>query len=699
MQNNKDDSTATGKIAREVLGYLNFSSGAPDPVFLANLNGLFGRAVRRPKWKSLGRLLQRELAVLRGRSGAFKQVEQAEAVIALVFDHALPAYRKHHRELLFHQTDEQLFQPFFIGRMCEAVLQQGGPWDQADRIVSAALGQLNDYLGHRPVAVLETQQKIEPYGHEWVRPIPLWVRGAGAAAGPYRRLVLKTLEILNGTDPALLRDALFDPEQLDELAFDPRAYDFDHPVNKRPNYLFGQWDMRALDSSGVCRRFVVQEVSLQAMLARVEARGRLLYDEVLFEAAAVLAGTILMGSGVSGNAPGAHDSETTLGVLVQHIAAYRDAFYQRLIDGLDGPHAQRLRAEAKRLHQPFGGARQQFNQHLARRRAEQLQHVHLARLFARMGYLEAATRQVRAVPVASARILCDIYCRLTTGHREIEGGRPEAAAALGDEIEELLHRGIECGAVVDPWNILGFQGNYSLFSAPEDSVPDHRVDELLDLMGEIFGLYVRIEKTAAAAGNTRLQTTVSNRIGRLAEWWDQFASTEVGSVQGISGSQLHRSADHVAAALRAWHEGGTAAGDIAFWRKHVEGFRSPKAYALVVEALLEQHDPVAAMALLIQWLGRAEHIPLIEEEYSFQDLASTGWKTCGKTATPRNSNAEHPNNAGSWRESFSTTWRPTPKSTGKLRDSNSTTNRTKTAPKPTKITTSSTSCSARPTKT
>ena len=65
----------------------------------------------------------------------------------------------------------------------------------------------------------------------------------------------------------------------------------------------------------------------------------------------------------------------------------------------------------------------------------------------------------------------------------------------------------------------------------------------------------------------------------------------------------------MAAALQAWHEAGTAAGDLAFWREHAEQFRSPKAYALVVDALLEQRDPVAAMALLVQWLSQAERDP------------------------------------------------------------------------------------------
>ena len=104
---------------------------------------------------------------------------------------------------MFHQTEESLFQPLFIGRVCEAVLQQGGPWDEAERIVRGAIGQLNDYLGHRPVAVLRTHQKIQPYGHQWVRPIPLFIAGVGVAVGRYHDVVARALEILQDIDPTL----------------------------------------------------------------------------------------------------------------------------------------------------------------------------------------------------------------------------------------------------------------------------------------------------------------------------------------------------------------------------------------------------------------------------------------------------------------------------------------------------------------
>ena len=613
-------------MVQEILGYLNFSAGAADPRFLQHLNRLFEQIDSQPDgteptWRRLGTLLRRELDVLHGGSPAFREVEQADNVLRLVFDEALPAYRRFHHDLLFHQTEEALFGPLLIGRMCEAVLRQGGPWDQNERITAGALAQINDSIGYRPVAVLRTEQKIQPYAHEWVRPIPLFIQGAGVAAGPYHDLVEKALSIIEATDPALRRAAYFDLALLDELAMDPRAYDFDHPVNKRPNYLFGQWDPNQIDNSGRYRRFVVQQEALNAMLSRLEDRGPLDRDEVLAEEAAVLAGTMLMGSGVSGDRPGAHDSTLNLATLVQHIASYRDAFYEQLLQRIQGAHGERLRAEAVALRQPFGGARQHFTQFLARRRAEQVQRVNLADLYARMGYTEAAAREVRLVPVPSARMQCDIRCRLKTAYRDIEQGKLALAASVLPEIEDLLRRAIECGAMVDPWNILGFGAQFSLFPAPENTVHDHRVDDLIDLIGDIFNLFVQIEKEAAAAGDLEVERAVSGRLDAFAQWWDKFATTEVGSVEGISGRETRESADHVAETLRAWHEAGTAAGDLAFWRGRAGQFHSPKAYALVIEALLEQHDPVAAMALLVQWLSQAEQIPLAEEDYDFHSMA------------------------------------------------------------------------------
>ena len=182
----------TLKLASDVLGYLNFSSGLPDPRFLGNFNGLFGlvagqREKAMPVWQSVATVLRTALGDLRGRSDAFRQTDQAEAVLALVFDRLPGAYRQFHRDLLFHQSDEALLEPFFLGRCFEAVLQQGGPWDQVDRIVAGALNHLNDYLGHRPVAVLRTQQKIQPYAARMGASHPAVDSRGGRGRGPLSR--------------------------------------------------------------------------------------------------------------------------------------------------------------------------------------------------------------------------------------------------------------------------------------------------------------------------------------------------------------------------------------------------------------------------------------------------------------------------------------------------------------------------------
>jgi hypothetical protein len=132
-----------------VLGYLNFSAGAADPQFLAHLNGLFEFAAiqgsSRPLWQAVHDLLARRLRELAESSPTFRDSAQAAAVLDLVFAKMLPAYRQFHRDLLFHQTESTLFRPFFVGRVCEAVLSQGGPWDEPERIVPAAIRQLNDF--------------------------------------------------------------------------------------------------------------------------------------------------------------------------------------------------------------------------------------------------------------------------------------------------------------------------------------------------------------------------------------------------------------------------------------------------------------------------------------------------------------------------------------------------------------------------
>jgi hypothetical protein len=70
----------------------------------------------------------------------------------------------------------------------------------------------------------------------------------------------------------------------------------------------------------------VQQVTLDGLIERVSAGERKEQNELVFEAAAVLAGTILMASGTSGFGPEAHDSTVTLSSLLPIIAGYRDEF-------------------------------------------------------------------------------------------------------------------------------------------------------------------------------------------------------------------------------------------------------------------------------------------------------------------------------------------------------------------------------------
>jgi hypothetical protein len=608
-----------------ILGYLNLSAGRPDARFEKEVNEVYGALAQenpdRPA-KRLHELLRIRLDALKATgAGGFRDAAQAEAVLALVFEVLLPAYRHFHADLLAHQSDADLEQPFLVARAAEAVLLQGPPWGERERIVRAALGHLNDFVGYRPVAILESRPRGEPYAHERVRPVPLFIRGAGVAWGRYSDLVRGALDILAGTDPGLRADAALDLDLLDELALDPRAYDQSHPVNRRPNYIFGEWDPDLIDGDGRYRRFVVRQVTLDAILNRVEHPGELDPRELLFEASAVFAGTILMAAGTSGAGPGAHDSSASLETLIPHIARYRDAFYDGLLDTIAGKHGNRLRAEAAACRQAFGAARRHLNEYLARHRAFQLQQRHLAVFFADVGYPDAGRREAARIPAAPARFLSEIVSRLTTGHRLAERGLVDEAARVPPEIEDLLERGIACGAFVDPWNILGFQAMFPLSAAREDSMPDPRIEDLLMIVDGLFNLYTRLMSEAAGRGKDAVVQELSEAFGRRAAWWDRFASVEVGDVRRLSGAEATQAAASVARALGRWHERGQGHADLAFWREQLPGFHSPRAFALVVDALLRKGDLRSALGLLIAWVGAAEQVPLADGAVSFHALA------------------------------------------------------------------------------
>ena len=226
------------------------------------------------------------------------------------------------------------------------------------------------------------------------------------------------------------------------------------------------------------------------------------------------------------------------------------------------------------------------------------------------------------VPTPAARMACKIQCHLTAAQRQLDAGQLDEAVSYLPRIVDLVHRGIQCGAMIDPWNILGFDANFSLFPAVENTVHDHRADELNELMEEIFALYSRAWCLAAAANAQEAVQTLAKEFRELATWWDQFAVVTVTSVDGVAAGLLYDAAEAAAAALSAWNEAGTQAGDTAFWQPHVDQFESPKAYVLVLSALIDQRDFVASMGVLIHWLNHADEVGLQRGTDLFQVVAT-----------------------------------------------------------------------------
>ncbi len=595
--------------ARDVLGHLNFSTGKPDAAFQRNIDRLCVGvgAVDRPA--RMQRTLLSELEKLRGSSAAFADCTQAEAVIDLTLGGCLAAYRAHHADLLFHLAPEDFEAPYLLGRMFEAVLSQGEPWDERGRILKGAVGQLNDFVGYRPVAVLDNDRRMEIYDHERFRCVPVFIRGAGVSSGAHHELIERTLRFLGDSPEDLLHAAHFHLDEMDELAVDVRAFDQTHPVNKRTNYLFGEWDPHQISVKGNYTRFVLRQIIVDALIRWVEQeQPGVSREERLFDAAAALSGTILMASSVSGAGPDTHDSTVSLTSLLPIIARRRDEFYGRLMQGLSGERRKRLEREAERTQQPFGHVRQYLNMTVAGYGARQVQHRELAYLFARMGYGDASRRQAHVIPSASARFECEMQCGLGAAGRSLDQGDVAAAVESIVNVEDLLHRGIACGALVDPWNILGFHGQFPLFTSREDAIPDGRVETLMLLMDDLFSAHARCLQEAAAQGQTALREEISRRFLEVAEWWDRFGSDVIEDLPDVSGHESWESASNVSTALMEWRNAGESAGDIGFWKQHVERFHSAQAYSQVVEALLTKGDSVAAMGLLMQWLSQVDDV-------------------------------------------------------------------------------------------
>lgn len=613
------------KLLDQILGNLNFLSGGDDPRLFRSLSDAFTEAAGNQydlalAWQAVRTQLSNRLSSLVQSKSAFAESSQADALVNHLIDAVIEAYLAFHEDLLHAVTKSDLLTPFFIGKVCAAILQQQGPWEESERITSAAVAHLNDFVGYRPIPVLQSH-KMEPDDHEFVCPIPLYIQSVGVAWGPLQRVVQIAIDLIAATEPDILQAAHFDLECLSELSIDPRPFDFEHPANKRPNYHFGQWDPHQVDNRGRYRRMVMQRVTIDALMQRVIHSGDIPQDQAEYEAGAVLAGTMLMASGISGWGPGAHDSTVNLGNLLPQIAWYRDAFYERLFNRVPGEHAERLSEEARDRRQPFGGARQHLNSQLAFHRATQLERVHIGALYSRMGYLEEAKQQADYAPPASTRMSCMANCLVTAGFEALQRGELQEAFDQLPEALKIIRKAIACGAMIDPWCILGFDANYSLFPAMQNSIRDERADELVGLMDRIFELYSQLWAEAAARDDNELSEDIQASFTNAALWWRQFAAHEVESVHAVDPLAAAQAARRVAEALNLWHKAGAEAGNIKFWAPHAELFNAPQAYALVVEALLKRNDFVASRALMIHWLSESHRMPLDSGDVSWRKLA------------------------------------------------------------------------------
>lgn len=623
MSRTPADEASLSQLYRDLLGYLNYSDGSPGTRFRIGLNKLFasGQLPEDPdgiRDHLLGQLQQLQAT---GES-AFSQIRQAEQALQWALTDVWPAYFDYHGDLLFHVDDLELCQPFFLARLLEAVLAAGAEarWSSAADVIPGALKRLNDYVGYRPVAVLENDRRMEVYDHERFCPLPLYFRDVGVASGPYEVLIESTLSFIRQLPDHMTAPAHFHWEHLEELCLDVRAHDHLHPVNKRTNYMFGEWDPETISVGGFYTRFVVRSIILDSLNYWIENSSEIPLEERMFDASAVLAGTILMASAISGAGPDTYDSSVSLTSLLPVVARQRDSFYQALLETSTGKRRERLINSAQESRQPFGHVRHQLNMYLSQYGANQVQHRHLAALYASMGYEDAACEEATIIPCASARFESEIHARQMMIRKLVRHGAVQDAHALLLESLDLLHRGIHCGAIVDPWNILGFQGMFPLFVAREDAIPDNRVEVLIEITEHLFDASSEIMAEAAATGQTAIAADVEQQFSRLAAEWDSYATTTVADLPVVNGEESLRAARHVARSLAEWRTAGEAAGAISFWREHVEDFESPRSFAQVVHALLERGDEVAALGLLMQWLSLAEDMGLESGHHSMHSL-------------------------------------------------------------------------------
>ena len=102
----------------------------------------------------------------------------------------------------------------------------------------------------------------------------------GCFGPPVQGFLGQTIEFFRDLPDDLMQETHFDLARMDELALDMRAHDHTHPVNKRTNYMFGEWDPHLIDTKGFYRRFVLRKIILDSLLEWVEQPHDLPHEEV-----------------------------------------------------------------------------------------------------------------------------------------------------------------------------------------------------------------------------------------------------------------------------------------------------------------------------------------------------------------------------------------------------------------------------------
>ena len=543
------------KLFEEILGYLNFSSGAADPRFLANLNNLWTRlrpppvtareaaerkkpAPAEPAWRELDRgaplsawsnwqqAARPSAAATRPRP-CCTGVRRGPAGLSPASSR--PACSTRPTSRCFSRSSSA-----GCSRPCCARAPPGTRPSGSSRPRS---GTLNDFIGHRPVAVLQTSRNSSPTPTNGSGPIPLFIRGAGRGRGPLPRPGAAGPGDSCSDRPALLARAWFNPEWLDELAVDPAGLRLRSPGQQAAELSFrpvGPASDRQLgplpavrDPAGDAGRDAGPRWSTAAELPDAECfRG---------------------GGGAGGDDPdgaralaAAGRRRTTRRSRCPRFCRTSPPTATRSTSGCwpdDRPACPAARRPNRRpCGSPSAAPRQHLNQELARRRAMQLQHIAPGPVLCLDGlHRRGRHGQAEVVPVASARMACQIYCLLTAGHLADRPGRPDrprrppaaggrGPAAPGDRVRRpgrpLEHPGLR--RPVQPLPGGGKQRpRPSRRRADRAGEPDLRA------------LHPAAEGGGRRPATRNCRPALAESIEKLAEWWDQFASTEVGEVEGL----------------------------------------------------------------------------------------------------------------------------------------------------------------------